>query len=751
MPTRRGAFKNASEQYNKIVDVITKYSIHYAAHVSFSCKRVGQHSPDYQTPQASSTIDNIRIAYGSALAKEVIDIASNFTVKDMKPDDAIVNISIQGKVTNANYSNKKLIFILFINNRLVDCQSIRKVIESVYTPLLPKQQSPFVYLSLSIPRQYIDVNIHPTKKEVRFLFEEEILVEIHKIFTKALQSSNQSRVFYNQSLLTASFVSADISSSSLNNRVIDATARGGKLRSVISSSDKGEEALLQTDSAMRKQVIDELSDSELDGMIEPKISAKLIHAEEEEEWEEEESILDNSKSSLKRKFSLLASRSRSPSLSNDEENSSGKENMSDDSNNDINLDSELSGHQTSSYRQLNTSSAAAAKTSSAHRVIASNHTSKPRSITVSANKLVRSDYRDQRIDRFFLPTNDCAIKSSSSFPSELLYSKQSDSDIREEELIPEALICQLIGVGSISKAPSYAQKLKQSHIPDCPCCIDISSGIAATAAANMRPTTADIAQDNTLNYSIAADYRRTSCEYTSVRELIDEMDRQMHGGLSELIKQHVYVGSINQSYSLIQHQTSLYLVNHEQVARHLFYQLTLKRFQCLPRLTLATPILITDLIKETLVIDDESRSVEEIVSTFIRHAAMLSDYFSIDIDANGYLSSLPNILPVRMKSSSSSSSTAAYFPSATSLSKFMIKLATCVNWNHEKSCFRGIAEQLGSYYASSDSAEYHREIVSSVLYPAFIKHLQVPKQSVDDGTFRQLAKLEQLYKIFERC
>jgi DNA mismatch repair protein MLH1 len=56
---------------------------------------------------------------------------------------------------------------LFINNRLVDCAAIKRACEYVYSLYLPKHTHPFVYLSVELPARNIDVNVHPTKREVR--------------------------------------------------------------------------------------------------------------------------------------------------------------------------------------------------------------------------------------------------------------------------------------------------------------------------------------------------------------------------------------------------------------------------------------------------------------------------------------------------------------------------------------------------------------------------------------------------------
>jgi DNA mismatch repair protein MLH1 len=68
----------------------------------------------------------------------------------------------------------------------------------VYSVYLPKQGSPFVYMSLLIDPQNVDVNVHPTKHEVHFLHEDEIVEKIKEIVEKRLLGGNESRKFYTQ-------------------------------------------------------------------------------------------------------------------------------------------------------------------------------------------------------------------------------------------------------------------------------------------------------------------------------------------------------------------------------------------------------------------------------------------------------------------------------------------------------------------------------------------------------------------------
>ncbi len=70
--------------------------------------------------------------------------------------------------------------------------------EAVYAPFLPKHTHPFIYLSLHIKPQHLDVNVHPTKQKVCFLNEDKIVEFLCEEIEKLLSQHNTSRQFLTQ-------------------------------------------------------------------------------------------------------------------------------------------------------------------------------------------------------------------------------------------------------------------------------------------------------------------------------------------------------------------------------------------------------------------------------------------------------------------------------------------------------------------------------------------------------------------------
>ncbi|KAG2185059.1 hypothetical protein INT43_000972 [Umbelopsis isabellina] len=200
VPSRRKALKNPSDEYNRIIDVVTRYAIHNSG-VSFSCKKQAANAADINTSTNNSIIDNIRLLYGSTVASELLLVEKEFADLEFK---------MKAYITNANYHVKKLTMLLFINRkylylwyRAVESSMLKKMIENVYITLLPKGSHPFIYLSLEINPQNVDVNVHPTKREVHFLNEDTLVEAIADAMQERLAGANDSRTFYTQILNVA--------------------------------------------------------------------------------------------------------------------------------------------------------------------------------------------------------------------------------------------------------------------------------------------------------------------------------------------------------------------------------------------------------------------------------------------------------------------------------------------------------------------------------------------------------------------
>lgn len=205
--TRRKALKSAAEEHAKVTEVVSRYAVHNHR-VGFTLKKQGDNATDIRTPPNSTAVDNIRTIYSPSVARELLELTC---------EETNLKFSVKGYISNANYSVKKCIFLLFINHRLVDSTALRKAIEAVYASYLPKNSHPFLYLSLEIDPQNVDVNVHPTKHEVHFLHEDSIIEKIQQAVESKLLGCNSSRTFYTQALLPGANAVPGVSGNSNDN------------------------------------------------------------------------------------------------------------------------------------------------------------------------------------------------------------------------------------------------------------------------------------------------------------------------------------------------------------------------------------------------------------------------------------------------------------------------------------------------------------------------------------------------------
>ncbi len=97
---------------------------------------------------------------------------------------------IDGYVGMPTYNTCGMKYIyMFVNNRPVHDQVLIKAIRFAYQDLIPRGRCPYVVLRLDIPNESVDVNVHPTKAEVRFLNERAIFNLVVKLIKESISES----------------------------------------------------------------------------------------------------------------------------------------------------------------------------------------------------------------------------------------------------------------------------------------------------------------------------------------------------------------------------------------------------------------------------------------------------------------------------------------------------------------------------------------------------------------------------------
>lgn len=178
-PARLKFLKSDKTEFSYIQEIVMQEAV---AHPEIAFTLIHNGSRIIETKSESSLICRLEDLYSVSLGNEL---------RELDKSDEKYNMHISGYVSLPSYtrSSKKSVRI-YVNSRPVKCPVILKAIDMAYKNLLPNGKYPFVVLNFSINPNDIDVNAHPTKKEIRWREPNLVFNFVISAIDKALASQN---------------------------------------------------------------------------------------------------------------------------------------------------------------------------------------------------------------------------------------------------------------------------------------------------------------------------------------------------------------------------------------------------------------------------------------------------------------------------------------------------------------------------------------------------------------------------------
>jgi DNA mismatch repair protein MutL len=178
IPARKKFLKNPNFELKKIIEVVTELSL-INHHVSFSLFNNDQNILSTGL-EKESVEQRIEYLLGTAISTQLL--AVNFQE---------ATLSVVGYISTPQLSRKKKTNqFLFINRRPVVHEKICQLIKKTYGSLLEPYAHPIFILDIQINPEEIDSNVHPQKRVVEFLNEQEVLFELERVIEQTLQKNN---------------------------------------------------------------------------------------------------------------------------------------------------------------------------------------------------------------------------------------------------------------------------------------------------------------------------------------------------------------------------------------------------------------------------------------------------------------------------------------------------------------------------------------------------------------------------------
>lgn len=178
VPARRKFLKKASTESSFISEIINKFAL---GHPEISFKYINNNTVILHTSGNNDLKTAIFHVYGKETVNKMYDIS--YKSKDFELEGYIGFPELSR--ANRTYEN------LFINGRFVKNTTVSSAIEDAYKTRLLIGKFPVFVLSLTVPPSFVDVNVHPTKLEVRFNDDD----EIYNFINKSVLDSFKSKIF----------------------------------------------------------------------------------------------------------------------------------------------------------------------------------------------------------------------------------------------------------------------------------------------------------------------------------------------------------------------------------------------------------------------------------------------------------------------------------------------------------------------------------------------------------------------------
>ncbi len=177
LPVRLKFLKTTKTEYAYISEFMQAIALIHSD-ISFELKLNGKTT--FKTAPSDNQLLSIKEIFSP-------DIASN--LKQVLNTDKLSNLNISGYISTPDYTRaSKKDYYLYVNSRLVKCPVFQKAIDMVYRNLTGGSKYPFIVLNLEIPPADVDVNVHPSKREVKYKNPNQIFNFIYASIDSALKN-----------------------------------------------------------------------------------------------------------------------------------------------------------------------------------------------------------------------------------------------------------------------------------------------------------------------------------------------------------------------------------------------------------------------------------------------------------------------------------------------------------------------------------------------------------------------------------
>lgn len=155
----------------------------------FDIEALGFYNIEFRLKHNNRDVGHYKIT--SSIKERVFDYLKDELKESDFFEDCIErdNFKIYAIFSNQHiYQNFRKHSYIFLNNRPIDNKALSFAVKNAYTGAIPKEYYPYYFVYISIDAKVLDVNVHPSKKEVRIKNERDIASALYELINKKLVS-----------------------------------------------------------------------------------------------------------------------------------------------------------------------------------------------------------------------------------------------------------------------------------------------------------------------------------------------------------------------------------------------------------------------------------------------------------------------------------------------------------------------------------------------------------------------------------
>ena len=176
VPARKKFLKTTSREGSLVNDIVTRIALSYP---DISFKLFNNNKKVLLTYGDNNLASTIRTIYGKTIYEDIIEFSNH--------EDSYIRIyGYVGRESIARGSRNNQ--SIYVNNRYIKNKTVVAAVENAFKSFSTVNKFPFFVLFIDIPADNIDVNIHPTKAEIKFKDERMIFKAVFDTVHNALKN-----------------------------------------------------------------------------------------------------------------------------------------------------------------------------------------------------------------------------------------------------------------------------------------------------------------------------------------------------------------------------------------------------------------------------------------------------------------------------------------------------------------------------------------------------------------------------------